>query len=169
MDILEFAMQMELDGKAFYEKHAKSTSMKELKEILLTLAEEEEKHYQFFKKMKEGKTDLTVKDFSYQSKSLAQVKNIFVDMANNNDNSVVKDSEKDVWEEALKIEEKAVAFYSEKAISETDTERKNLLLAIAEEEKRHVHMIDSVLTFLKFPDTFADTAQFKNFQSLEGH
>jgi hypothetical protein len=30
-------------------------------------------------------------------------------------------------------------------------------------------MIDGVLTYLKFPDAFAESAQFKNFQSLEGH
>ena len=52
MDILEFAMKMELDGKAFYDKHARRTSDNDLKRIFKLLSEEEERHYQFFKKSK---------------------------------------------------------------------------------------------------------------------
>jgi len=32
-----------------------------------------------------------------------------------------------------------------------------------------VHMIEGVLTYLKFPDAFAESTQFRDFQSLEGH
>ena len=49
MEILDYAMKMELDGKAFYEKSAAQTSVPELKNILLQLAEEELKHFHFFR------------------------------------------------------------------------------------------------------------------------
>ena len=68
----------------------------------------------------------------------------------------------------MEIEEKAESFYREKADAEKSDEQRRLLNLIADEERNHVYMIDSILTYLKFPEAFSDSAQFKNFQSLEG-
>ena len=48
MDVIKFAMQMELDGKKFYEQAAEAAPTKELKDIFLYLAEEEDRHFKFF-------------------------------------------------------------------------------------------------------------------------
>ncbi len=169
MDIFEFAMQMELDGKSFYEKRAAATKHRELKSMLLMLAEEEQKHYNFFRRMKEGKTTLAEAEIDARSEALDKARNIFVEMSNNSEGKQFSEDELSAWNEAMKIEEKAVKFYSEKAAVEPDAIRKRLLSIIAAEEKNHVHMIDGVLSYLKYPESFADSAQFKNFQSLEGH
>lgn len=169
MNILEFAMKMELDGKAFYDKHARRTSDNELRRIFKLLSEEEERHYQFFKSMMDGKHDEAVKQITNSSNTLRQVNNIFVDMSKNYEDKIFGEDELSAWTEALHIEEKAESFYREKAKIETDVEKQKLLIAIADEEQNHVHMIEGVLTYLKFPEAFADSSQFKNFQSLEGH
>ncbi|HKK20381.1 MAG TPA: ferritin family protein [candidate division Zixibacteria bacterium] len=169
MNIFDFAMQMENDGKSFYKKKAQETKHADLKKILLMLAEEEQKHYNFFKQLKEGKTEQAEKTVEAGSETLDRVKNIFVDMSNAPGARSFGDDELTTWNEAMKIEEKAVAFYSEKASEEADENQKRLLMTIANEERNHVHMIDGVLSYLKFPENFADSAQFKNFQSLEGH
>ena len=54
MNVFEFAMQMELDGKAYYEKHAETVKHPKLKEILLEMASDEQKHYVIFKAMRDG-------------------------------------------------------------------------------------------------------------------
>ncbi|KAA3632098.1 MAG: hypothetical protein DWP97_11700 [Calditrichaeota bacterium] len=169
MDIIEFAMKMELDGKAYYEKHARNTSDKDLKKIFLILAEEEEKHFKFFKSLKDGDTEEAANLISGSSKTLKEVQNIFVEMSQSTEKKTFGKDEEATWQKALEIEEKAEGFYREKAGEESDDEKKNLLNIIADEEQNHVHMIDSILTYLKFPEAFADSAQFKNFQSLEGH
>jgi rubrerythrin len=169
MNIFDFAMQMEIDGKLFYEKKAQETKHADLKKILLMLAEEEQKHYNFFKQMKEGKTELAERTVDTGTETLDRVKNIFVDMSNGPEGLSFGKDELTTWNEAMQIEEKAVAFYSEKASAEADENQKRLLTMIANEERNHVHMIDGVLSYLKFPENFADSAQFKNFQSLEGH
>jgi rubrerythrin len=169
MDILEFAMKMELDGKAFYDKHARRTPDNELKRIFKLLSEEEERHYQFFKKLQDGKHEEAVAQINNSSDTLKQVNNIFIDMTKDNSEKIFGEDELTAWTEALHIEEKAESFYREKAKDETDIEKQKLLIAIADEEQNHVHMIEGVLTYLKFPEAFADSAQFKNFQSLEGH
>lgn len=169
MDIFEFAMKMEIDGKRYYEEQAAKTAQKELKEILMTLAEEEQRHFNFFKKMRDGETVNAADEIKTSTPTLAKVKNIFIELGADKSKKTFGEDQQAVWTEALRIEEKAESFYREKANEEKDENRKRLLIMIAEEEQNHVHMISSVLTYLKFPETFADTAQFKNFQSLEGH
>jgi len=169
MDIFEFAMKMEVDGKHYYEEQAAKTTQKELKEILKTLAEEEQRHFNFFKKMRDGETATAADEIKTSTPTLEKVKNIFVELGADRTKKTFGEDQQAVWTEALRIEEKAESFYREKAKEEKDEALKRLLILIAEEEQNHVHMISSVLTYLKFPDTFAESAQFKNFQSLEGH
>ncbi len=169
MDILQFAMQMELDGKAFYEKLAQKTTNMELSKVLIMLSEEEEKHYNIFKKLRDGDSPEALVVSNNHSEVLESVKNIFAGLSNNAEGASFTDNEQSIWAEALKIEQKSEQFYREKALEEAEAERKNLLTLIANEERNHIYLIDSVLTYMKFPDTFSDTAQFKNFQSLEGH
>lgn len=167
MDIADFAMKMERDGKAYYEKQFSLTTDPELKKILLTLAEEEENHYRFFKTMKENPDALVAAKLTGVH-TINQVKNIFEDMARQNDKAPFGADAVSAWKEARLIEEKSVAFYLKQAAIENDPARKALLEQIVEEERNHVLMIDGVLMFLKQPAAFADSAQFKNFLSLEG-
>jgi rubrerythrin len=167
-DIIKFAMKMEIDGKAFYEKEAAATDNAQLKQVLTTLAEEEDRHFRFFKQMMDNPTSIPSLDAFSSPGTVKDVQNIFQTMAAEDKDKQFGDDVITVWTEALRIEEKAVAFYTEKADAESDTDRKNLLAAIAEEEQRHVHMIDSVLMYLKQPQAFAQSAQYKNFMSLEG-
>jgi len=169
VNIFEFAMQMELDGKAFYENLAARTSDLELKKVLVMLAEEEQKHYNIFSKLRSGEGAEALKKVSTHSDTLKAVKNIFVGLSNNAEHAEFTQDERSIWVEALKIEEKSETFYRESAEKEQDTSTRNLLTMVANEERNHIYLIDSVLTYMKFPDTFSDTSQFKDFQSLEGH
>lgn len=168
MDVIEFAMKMEQDGMAFYKKNADKTADPELRRIFMTLVEEEARHYQIFKGLKDDPSRIS-KDISFSTPgNLEAVKNIFEQMSNDPADKKFGDDVISVWTEALRLEEKAHAFYKDKAQVENDAATKKLLLAIAAEETRHVHMIDAVLMYLKHPQAFADSAQFSSFMSLEG-
>ncbi len=168
MDIIKFAMKMELDGKAYYEKHAGRTKDPNLKEILLTLAEEEQRHFEVFRRLKEDANDISGGEILNGSETLKQVQNIFEQMSQDNDTIAFNDDIISVWTEALRTEEKSEAFYKEKAGEEPDAAKKDLLLKIAAEENNHIMMIDGILMYLKDPATFAESAQYRNFRSLEG-
>lgn len=168
MDIIEFALKMELDGKAFYDKQAAAETNPELKQILQTLAEEEERHYRFFQTFKDNPNLPPSADTFGSPGAVERVKNIFEEMSQQTDSGEFGDKAASVWKEALRIEERAVSFYQSHAEQEPDRDRKRLLQRLAEEETKHVHMIDGVLMFLKDPATFAESSQFKDFQSLEG-
>jgi rubrerythrin len=167
-DIFKFAMKMELDGKAYYEKHAAQTDNPILKEILLTLAEEEQRHFEVFKRLLDDAGDVSGGEILNGNDTLKKVQNIFVELSNSKEEKEFGVDAKEVWTEALRTEEKSEKFYKEQAEKDTDEKRKELFLEIAREENSHIMMIDGILMFLKDPSTFAESAQFKNFRSLEG-
>ena len=168
MNVIEFAMKMEKDGKAYYEKLSRETDNPELKKILIELAEEEERHYQYFSHLKSDPNDTSGAKKLKGSKTLALAKNIFEQLAENSDDNSYGKDVVSAWTQALRNEEKSEKFYREAAAEEHDKERKNLLLKIAQEENNHVHMVSGIIMYLKAPMTFADSSQFKEFRSIEG-
>jgi rubrerythrin len=168
MDIIEYALKMEQDGMAFYKQQADASTDPRLKKIFSTLVEEEARHYQIFKKLKEDPSEIS-KDISFTvAGAIENVKTLFEQMSQDSETRKFGDDVISAWTEALRIEEKAHAFYQEKANIEQDDATRKLLTAIAAEETRHIHMIDAVLMYLKHPQAFAASAQFSNFMSLEG-
>ncbi|PWB72021.1 hypothetical protein C3F09_07150 [candidate division GN15 bacterium] len=167
-DIIDYAMQMELDGKAFYEKHAAATHQPELKKILLQLAEEEQKHYLFFKSLKDGNQRDAESKIAAGPTAALNSKNLFQQLAEQNGGTAFGEQARSVWNQALKIEEKAEKLYRDEAARETDPNRKKLLGRIADEEKTHVYLIDNILSFMVDPQGFLDSANYRNFMSWEG-
>ena len=55
MNIFEYAMKMEQDGREFYLENAEKTDNPAFKQILTQLANDELKHYNIFKALKEGR------------------------------------------------------------------------------------------------------------------
>ncbi len=168
MNILDFAMQMELDGKAFYEAGAAKMSEPELKQILLTLAQEEDKHYRFFKKLKSLGTEPARLELMQVTTSFSANRNLFQQMADRKGKPLGEDV-RAVWTEALSIEEKSERLYREEASREKDAGKRRLLELVADEEKTHVYLIDNMLSYMKDPQTFIESTQFKSFMSWEGH
>ena len=99
MNVFEYAMQMELDGKAYYEEAAEKVNSPELKKILLEIAGDEQKHYILFKAMKEGKDVEYIE--SESSSIISSVKNIFVQLKENDKNYTFPEDAKKVWEKLV--------------------------------------------------------------------
>lgn len=168
MDIIKYAMQMELDGKTFYENGAKKASAPMIRKVFETLAVEEHRHYHFFKNMKENKKQDVEKAVSIKKDAVKMVKNVFMEMVDSGKDQIAGDSTKTIWEEALLIEQKAEKLYRDAAEKEADKNKKKLLNIIADEEKSHIYLIDNMLSFLKDPETFAASQNYQSFMSWEG-
>ena len=169
MDPLEFAMQMERDGKAFYEKAAADAPSAEIRKILLTLAEEEERHYRIFRSLREGSTVAARNEMDKRAETVTIARNLFQQMADKGETTLYGDDARAVWKEAQKIEQKSEAMYREEASKTADKDRKELLSRIADEEKNHIYLVDNMLSFMSDPESFVASAQYKNFMSWEGH
>lgn len=166
MDIVKFAMQMELDGQKFYEKAAAEAPNEELKQILLSLAEEEQRHFKVFAKIREATAEEAAE--ALQGGTIIQTKNLFVQLIERGATDKFGDDVRSAWTEALRIEEKSVKLYVEEAGKESDASRKSLLERIADEERNHVYLIENVLTFMADPETFRQSRNFADFKSWEG-
>ena len=160
MDVFEFAMQMEKDGQAFYEKMAAQAENGVVKSILSELAEDEVKHYNIFKKLKEG--DLSAADEMKGSTTnvLESAKNIFQKLAAGKPEMTFSSDVKATWLEAQKIEKKSEDYYREKAQEVDSDEVKGVLFLIADEEHKHWTLIEHVINFLDQPTQWLENAEW---------
>ena len=160
MDVFDFAMKMELDGKAWYERQAAQTQNKVLKDLLLEMARDEEGHYALFKGLKEN---LAAGGSVNQTHVLVNAKNLFEKMAQEGSEVVTEDLE--VWKQLRDNEKDAEKFYREKAAeAESEGARKALEL-IADEEHKHTVLIDNVIEFLERPSDWLENAEWRHIES----
>ncbi len=146
-NILDIAMQNELDGKQFYLKHAERSRDPQTKQLFNSLAADEERHYQAIQRMKElGKYDFEAKD------PMAEAKRIFPPQTINEGILEEKKGYLEVYEMALDFEKKSIDIYSDMAKeAKTDEERK-AFLRLADEEESHRLIIWRILELLRHPE-----------------
>lgn len=161
MNIFEFAMKMELDGKAYYQKLAAEATVAGLKTIFVRLAADEQKHYDTIKTLQSG-----VSGAMADSTVLEEAKNLFVDLTG--DKNIVGSLKRslDGYEHARKIEADSVRFYEDAAGKESNPDTARILLRIANEEKKHYNIMDNLYDFTLAPQNFLAWGEFSNLKEL---
>lgn len=162
MNIFEYAMKMEQDGKAYYEEQAAKVDLAEFKRILLELAADEEKHYNIFKAMRDGQTP--VFDEAKKTTILSSVKNVFEQLKAQKQEFAFAADAKRIWEKAREIEKESEEFYREKADEVPSEDQKHILTRIADEEHRHWTTIENVIHFLDRPNHWLEDAEWSNLE-----
>ncbi|GBE30973.1 MAG TPA: rubrerythrin [Bacteroidetes bacterium] len=163
MNVFEYAMQMEKDGETYYRELAEKTQNEGLKTILIMVADEEVKHYNLFK-------SLIGKNVRAQSLPpsdlLKNTVNVFQKMAESGEKFPEDGEAKAQYAKAKKIEDDAAAFYTEKANETSAVHEKDLLLQIAEEEKRHSRLFQEFIDFVTTPDQWLEDAEWNNLKDF---
>ena len=162
MDIFEFAMKMEEDGRAFYLESAEKMSDPAFKQILTQLADDELKHYNIFKALRDGQK-AEYKE-AEKTQILSTVKNVFEQLKAENKEMTFAPEVKTVWEEAQEIEKKSEDFYREKAGEVGDDNQANILNKIADEEHRHWVTMQNVIQFLDRPNSWLENAEWSHLE-----
>ncbi len=168
MDVLDFAMKMEIDGRDFYKKGAAATKSPQIKKIFEMLAEEEHRHYHVFKKLKEG-SSADASDLAPKGETVKNVKNVFREMIDAGKDTLEGDTTRDLWKEARDVEVKSEKMYRDAADETDDPTKKDMLNRIADEEQNHVFLVDNMISFLSAPEQFAQSQDYRTFKSWEGH
>jgi rubrerythrin len=150
-------MQMEQDGEAYYREMASKCNVPGLKKILDMLADDEVGHYDTLKKLKEG-VDAEVSG----SMVLESAKNIFREIKDTAAGFDFDVSEIDQYNKAIEIEKKSEDFYREKANEVEQPGLKDILLNIAEDEKKHRFLLKNTVEFLSRPKTWIENAEFNH-------
>ncbi len=161
MNIFEFAMKMELDGKAYYEKLASESEVTALKTIFSNLAADEEKHFETFKALKTGLTA----NFT-ESRDLDLHKDLFEKLIANRHKGEFLFHSSDGYRLGMEIEAEMEKFYTEEAQKENNPGNAKLLLRIAEEERDHHKILENLYQFALAPQYFLAWGEFSNLKEL---
>ncbi len=161
MNIFDFAMKMELVGKKYYEQLAADTDDGGLKNIFTSLAADEQKHYEIISAIKSG-TDLVMAD----SRVLDEAKNLFEILSAEKSNPVTLKRSLDGYQHARKIEADSVRLYEEMAKKEDNPETVQLLLRIANEEKKHFNILDNLYEYVLAPQNYLAWGEFSNLKEF---
>ena len=161
MNVFDFAMKMELQGKACYENLAASTQMAGLRNIFNGLAADEQKHYEVFRGLKEGKAfDMA------DSRMLEQAKSVFRELVGDKERTTGLHEDLDGYRLGLKIEADSVKLYEDMAKKEQNPETVQLYLRIANEEKKHFNIMENICDFVMKPKYFLEWREFSNLHEL---
>ena len=158
MNVFEYAMQMELDGKAYYEEAAEKVNSPELKKILMEIAGDEQKHYILFKAMKDGNDVEYVE--SEASTIFESVKNVFVTLKEENKDYTFPSDAKEIWEQARDVEKKAEKFYRDEAEKLDNAKNAEILHKIADEEHRHWVTMENVINYIDHPNQWLEDGEW---------
>jgi rubrerythrin len=157
MDIFEYAMQMEKDGESYYRELAGKTSNRSLQAILNLLADAEVKHYKVLKQLKDDDLNAAMED----DVVFANSKNIFTEMKTSGDVEGISSDEAALYRKAYEIETKSYDFYTEKA-GEVSDDSAAILRKIADEEKRHMVLMESLAEMVDRPQSWLDDAEWNH-------
>jgi len=162
MNVFEHAMQMEKDGQTYYEKQAAGTTSTALKRIWEQLASDEIKHYEIFRRLRDGEIDRAADLVAVGSETLAKAKTIFAELSEKNEKLDFGDDVFKAWDKALDLEIKTEKYYREKESEEKNDKVKKAFAILADEENKHAHLIEHVLEFLNQPKQWLDDAEWSN-------
>jgi rubrerythrin len=161
MDLYAFALKMEMDGKAFYEKMAAETPNLGLKSVFSMLAADEQKHYETIVAMREGgavaMADTTV---------LESTKNVFEGIRSEKILAEGMRKEHEAFQYAMKIEADSVRLYEDMARKEHNGAVVELFLKIANEEKKHYNIVENLYDYTLRPEYFLEWREFSNLKPL---
>jgi rubrerythrin len=157
MNVFDFAIKMEVDGKAFYEKLAQESSMAGLKTIFSRLAEDEQKHLEVFQSLQSGGQAMAMADTSV----LEDAQNVFASFLQT-ERPDVPAADLEAYRFAMKLEVDSFRLYEEAAGKENDPETKRLLLRIAEEEHKHFSILENIYDFVNAPHQYLAWREFSN-------
>ena len=157
MNIIDCAIRKEEDARGYYEELAAKTDVPELKNLFSMLAASEKEHHDALVKVKES-IDPRKTSFA----ALQEAACIFTPLLAKRDLMAELKDDPDAYRHAVKREEEDVRFYEELAAKAEDEESRALLLMIADEERKHLSIVENIYSFVESPKTYLAWGEFSN-------
>lgn len=157
MNIFDCAIKMEEEAKAHYEKLAASVPVAELKNIFSMLAGAEQEHLDSLRKMKESTAPAKARFNALDDAACA-----FRPLLGKRDLLAELHDDPDAFMHVVKEEEESIGFYEDLAAKADNEETRKLLLTIANEERRHLNIVENIYSFVQSPKTYLAWGEFSN-------
>jgi len=162
MNVFDFAMKMEMDGKAYYEKLARQTSLVGLQTIFTRLAVDEQKHYEIFQALRTSDKAPAMQE----STTLADARNIFAELLKGAAITTGCKDDLAAYQQAMKLEVDSFRLYEDAAAKETRDDVRTLLLKIAGEEHKHFNILENIFQFVNAPNQYLAWGEFSNLEEF---
>ncbi len=163
MDIFKFAMEKEKYSEEYYRDLARRANNVGLRNILTMLADEEAKHYRTVKRMKTGTPEVLT-----DTPVLAHARDMFEKMKRSAERFDFRISEAELYRRAVEFEKKSRSFYLEKAEQASDPAQKEIFHRLADEENKHLLLMENFVSFVSRPETYLEDAEFYHFDDYVG-
>lgn len=154
MDIFRFAIQMEKDGEEYYRQLAEKAVHPGIQGVLNQLAADEVKHVEAIARIQEQTgvfAGTTV---------LQDAKNVFQQIRDCDDKFDLAGDEEAAYRQAVELEQKSIGFYLDQLEQADDPAHKVLFQKLAEEEKKHYHLMSNLVDFVASPKSWLEDARF---------
>lgn len=152
LDMFEFAVKMELDGRDYYEKQAALHAQPELKAVFETLAREEAAHAALLMGRQEG---LPMPQAEHAEPGL---ENLFSGLADFKIDIKEMPNAVDAYRAALEKEQQSIDLY--KKMLADHSEAQGLLEFLIRQEQKHYEIIEEIVKLVDRPNTWVESAEF---------
>lgn len=157
MNIFDCAIKMEEEARKYYEKLAEATAVPELKNLFTMLAAAEQEHHDALVGIK-GSVDSQKAEF----KALKEAACLFKPLLAKRDLMAELKEDPDAYKQVIKEEEEGVKFYEDLAAQAKDEGVRKILLMIADEERKHLSIVENIYSFVESPKNFLAWGEFSN-------
>jgi rubrerythrin len=157
MNIFDCAIKMETEARKHYEKLAAAATTPEMKNIFTLLADAEDEHLATLVKMKES-----LEPDKARFDALTDAACAFKPLLDRRELMAELENDPDAYQHVVKEEKESIKFYEELAATATDEETRRLLGMIADEERRHLNIVENIYSFIEAPKTYLAWGEFSN-------
>lgn len=155
MNVLEFAINMELEGEKYYNKQAENNNDNGLKNIFLMLAKDENDHA----KILQNKSNNLPYELN-NNETLSEAKNLFKGIKDLKNEIKQTPEQLDLYRAALEKEKESIHLY-EKLLSEAnDDKSRDLFKFLINQEKDHYTTLDELVSQLNKCNDWVESAEF---------
>jgi rubrerythrin len=157
MNIFDCAISMEEDASAYYKKLSEGVKIPEIQNLLSILAAAELEHRDALIKMKNHQ-DTQNDGFTV----LNEASCAFRPLLGKRDLMEGLEDDPDAYKQIVRREEEDVRFYEELAANAHNEESRKLLLRIADEERKHLSIVENIYSFVESPKSYLAWGEFSN-------
>ena len=160
MEGLNYAIELKREKESFYRQLAKESNSG-IRELFSLLAEEEVRHREAIEEMEDSSKakliDTTIKK---------DAKRVFAKMAValGGEEPAFENKQLQLYDKALKYEEKSEAFYLQQSKETTDSCRQEIFKGIAAQERQHKAVIQAIVDFASKPERWIENAEWSHLE-----
>jgi rubrerythrin len=157
MNVFDFAIDMERQGRDFYQQQAQSAEREGIRKIFQMMANDEQQMIESLRKLRAA----TRQPEKVESSALTRLRNLYKSGLLREQASHLAD-DLEAYRFAIEAQSRLQTLYETAARNEENTQARRLLLQIAQEEAREVESLQKLYDFVNAPNEFLAWREFSN-------